>query len=251
MGTTRSQGYPVFGAERLQTWVGAASRLRVCPPASARNAVYCPAMKTSFAGWARPYWPWVLALALAGLLAACGANPKVAPAATATVPAISATPNAPTVTALPPSATTAAVAATSIVPATLAAQSTAPAATPLPAGPTATTAPAATATPDPAVAAILAYLDARARTDAATATGLSCKAWISKALTEVTSFRSMNAKLVGVTCQVNGSASGLTLVGCGGKMVTTYGTETRDWDLSSFVYQVTLEDGQWKMCGYH
>jgi hypothetical protein len=40
-------------------------------------------------------------------------------------------------------------------------------------------------------------------------------------------------------------------VGCTGKMVTTYGTETRDWDLSSFVYQTLPEDGVWKMCGYH
>lgn len=203
-------------------------------------------MKISLAGQARRYWLWVIALALVGFLAACGANQTaVAPAATTSAPASRATPNAPTLTAVPPTATPGVVAASSTAPATLAATSTEPAATPLPAGPT------ATATPDPAVTAVLAYLDARARTDAATATGLSCKAWKSKALTEVTSFRSMNAKLVGVTCQVNGSAGGFTLVGCGGKMVTTYGTETRDWDLSSFVYQVTLEDGQWKMCGYH
>jgi hypothetical protein len=209
-------------------------------------------MKTSFAGWAQPCWPWVLALALAGLIAACGANQTtVAPPATATLPAASASPGAAMVTPLPATATTVAVAASSTAAASPAAQSTAPAATVPPAGPTPTAAAAATATPDPAVAAVLAYLDARARTDAGTATSLSCKTWKSKALTEVTSFRSMNAKLVGVICQVNGSASGFTLVGCGGKMVTTYGTETRDWDLSSFVYQVTLEDGQWKMCGYH
>ena len=209
-------------------------------------------MKISLAGQARRYWLWVIALALVGFLAACGANQTaVAPAATTSAPASRATPNAPTLTAVSPSATTAALAASSTAPATQAATSTEPAATPLPDGPTLTATAAATATPDPAVTAVLAYLNARARTDAATATGLSCKAWKSKALTEVTSFRSMNAKLVGVTCQVNGSAGGFTLVGCGGKMVTTYGTETRDWDLSSFVYQVTLEDGQWKMCGYH
>jgi hypothetical protein len=109
----------------------------------------------------------------------------------------------------------------------------------------------ATATPDPAVVTVLAYLDARARTDLATATNLSCKSWKSKAATEVTSFRSMNAKLVGVTCRVTGTAGDYTLVGCAGKMVTTYGAETRDWDLSTFVYQVISEDGLWKMCGYH
>ncbi len=111
--------------------------------------------------------------------------------------------------------------------------------------------PTATATPDPAVVAVLAYLEARARADVAAVTDLSCKAWKPKAVTEAISFRSMNARLVGVACQVNGSAGSFTLVGCGGKMVTTYGTESRDWDLSAFVYQVAAEDGQWKMCGYH
>jgi hypothetical protein len=101
------------------------------------------------------------------------------------------------------------------------------------------------------VAAVLAYLDARAQANVTAVTNLSCKTWKSRAVTEAVSFRSMNAKLVGVICQVNGSAGSFTLVGCGGKMVTTYGTETRDWDLSPFVYQVTAEDGQWKMCGYH
>jgi hypothetical protein len=106
-------------------------------------------------------------------------------------------------------------------------------------------------TPHPAVTAVLAYLQARARTDVAAATALSCKVWKPQAVTETVSFRSMNAKLVQVECQVTGSAGGFTLVGCRGKMVTTYGGESRDWDLSPFVYQMTTEDGQWKMCGYH
>jgi hypothetical protein len=109
----------------------------------------------------------------------------------------------------------------------------------------------ATGTPHPAVTAILAYLQARAQTDLGAATALSCKAWKPQAVTEAISFRSMNARLVGVACEVMGSAGVFTLVGCRGKIVTTYGTESRDWDLSAFVYQVTTEDGHWKMCGYH
>jgi len=208
-------------------------------------------MKISWLGWARRCGLWALAMGFAALLAACGASQAtVAPTAKASEPAVSAPTSVPADTAPPPTATAATLAATSTAPATaVAATNTALAATATLAGPAAS--PAGTATPDPAVAAVLAYLEARARTDVAAATDLSCKTWKSKALTEVTSFRSMNAKLVGVTCQVTGSASGFTLVGCGGKMVTTYGTETRDWDLSSFVYQVSLEDGQWKMCGYH
>jgi hypothetical protein len=184
---------------------------------------------------------WVtLAVPLVLLLAACTASQTaVAPAATATSAPVSTT--APSATAIPPTSTAVPLVET----ATAAPTQAAPAATLAPAGPT------ATATTDPAVSAVLAYLDARARTDVAAATGLSCKTWKSKAITEVTSFRSMNAKLVGVTCQVNGSAGSFTLVGCGGKMVTNYGGETRDWDISTFIYQVASEDGHWKMCGYH
>jgi hypothetical protein len=192
-------------------------------------------------------WLWLPALAL--LLAACSTSQ-----AATQVTGASTTAGAPTLAAASPLAATPLPAATQ-PPATTAA----PAATPSPAintapAATVTSAPAgptATATPDPAVSAVLAYLEARARADVAAVTSLSCKAWKSKAVTEAVSFHSMNAKLVGVTCQVSGSAGGFTLVGCGGKMVTTYGAESRDWDLSVFTYQVLLEDGQWKMCGYH
>jgi len=194
----------------------------------------------------RCVWPLALAM-LAILLAACGASPGTAALNTATLAApTSTTPAAPTATVVPASSTplppaASPSAATTATPATTAP----PAASATPAG------PAPTATLDPAVAAVLAYLQARASTDLAAATNLSCKSWKSKAATEVTSFRSMNAKLVGVTCRITGSAGLYTLVGCGGKMVTTYGGEARDWDLSTFVYQVIAEDGQWKMCGYH
>ncbi len=80
---------------------------------------------------------------------------------------------------------------------------------------------------------------------------LSCSNWQSGAATEVTSFASMNAELDEVTCSVSGTEGGFTLVSCGGEMVTTYGGESRVWDMSRFVYQVTQEAGQWKMCGYH
>jgi hypothetical protein len=197
-------------------------------------------------------------LALALLLAACGAiQTAVAPAATSTSAPVSASPASPTLTAAPATTTpaasveaaTAAAATTALT--ALAPTNTAPASTLQLTGPAAIATTVAATTADPAVAAVLAYLDARAQANVVAVTNLSCKTWKSKAVTEAVSFRSMNAKLVGVICQVNGSAGSFTLVGCGGKMVTTYGTETRDWDLSTFVYQVTAEDGQWKMCGYH
>jgi hypothetical protein len=201
-------------------------------------------MRIRWTAWAA----WLGLPALLLLLAACAPSQPAPAASTTPLPANTGVPTAEatlasSATALPATSTSAPSAASSAAAATLV--PTAAPATLAPAGPT------PTATTDPAVAVVLAYLDARARTDAATATSLSCKTWKTKALTEVTSFRSMNAKLVGVTCQVNGSAGGFTLVGCGGKMVTSYGGETKDWDLTPFVYQVSLEDGLWKMCGYH
>jgi hypothetical protein len=203
------------------------------------------------ANWNRPLGLLIL-LALGCLLGACSGSPTpaatalpatAAAAAATTVPANNPTTPAAAPTAMATSAPLPTAAATAAPTDATSANATSAV--------TASAAPAGTAMPDPAVSAVLAYLDARARASVTDVTALSCKTWKPKAVTEAVSFRSMNAKLVGVTCQVNGSAGSYTLVGCGGKMVTTYGTESRDWDLSAFVYQVIAEDGQWKMCGYH
>lgn len=105
-------------------------------------------------------------------------------------------------------------------------------------------------TPHPAAQVVYAYLEARAQTDMALATSLVCTRWQAQAATEVTSFRSMNAKLEGVACTLAGEEGAEVTVSCTGKMLTTYGGETREWDLSSFVYRVVEEEGAWKMCGY-
>ncbi len=196
-----------------------------------------------------------LAFWLVACSASQGATPTVASATIAAPATAVALANSPTASMASPTAiATVAPVATAAASANAAATTTAPASPTVGATIAATspaTVAATTATPDPAVAAVLAYLDARARANVTALTSLSCKTWKPKAVTEAISFRSMNAKLIGVTCQVNGSAGSFILVGCGGKMVTTYGTESRDWDLSAFVYQVITEDGQWKMCGYH
>ena len=147
-------------------------------------------------------------------------------------------------TSAPPSATA--------TPATVVEQATATA-PPETAAATETRPPAATATatPDPALAAIYGYLEARARADVADVTALACQAWQGQAATEAVSFRSMRARLEDVVCTVSGLSGPYTLVGCGGKIITTYGAETREWDLSNFVYQAIAEDGAWKMCGYN
>lgn len=175
-----------------------------------------------------------LALSLTIALAACAA-----PAApTSTVEPSATVPPAASPTSLPPSAT-------ALPTFTLTA---APRASETPV-PSATLAPSPT--PDLAGLAIFGYLTARAKTDLEATLALSCAAWKPQAATEVTSFRSMNAELHEVTCAATGQEGNFTLVACGGKMITTYGGESREWDLSAFVYQAALEDGAWTMCGYH
>ena len=183
-------------------------------------------------------WTSALALLVTFVLAACSQG------------------QAATSTALPPSPTQEPPPATrpsvpSPLPAT---QLPTPAPSALPTNTLAVTAAAQaspSATPDPALETILAYLQARAKADVAQVTGLACAAWRSQAVTEAISFRSMNAKLDGVDCSVTGTDGPYTLVACRGKIITTYGNESREWDLSTFVYQAASEDGQWKMCGYH
>jgi len=173
-------------------------------------------------------------------VAGCSAGPTAtaAPAPTTTVVLVASdTPQPATATPVPAEPT----AAASLQ---LAATETAPAATAVPPN-------TATPTPDPALAAIYSYVEARARADVADVTALACQAWQGQAATEAVSFRSMQARLEGVVCTVNGVSGPYTLVGCGGKIITTYGTETREWDLSNFVYQAIAEDGVWKMCGYN
>jgi hypothetical protein len=165
-----------------------------------------------------------------------------------------AAPAAPTATPEPPATVPPTAPPPLPSPTLTAAPTLAPSATTAPL-PSSTPAPQATASPSPtpdlAAQAIFNYLAARAKTDLDATLALSCAAWDSQAAVEVTSFRSMNAVLEEVTCAANGQAGDFTLVTCGGKMITTYGGESREWDLSSFVYQAVLEDGQWMMCGYH
>jgi hypothetical protein len=125
-----------------------------------------------------------------------------------------------------------------------------PSATPAPTTAAATPPPAGAPTADPALAAILSYLEARTRADVEAAADLSCAAWRSQAVTEAISFRSMNARMEGVVCALAGTDGPFTLVTCDGTLVTTYGTETRERDMSHLVYRAAPEDGAWRMCGY-
>jgi hypothetical protein len=101
-----------------------------------------------------------------------------------------------------------------------------------------------------AASAIQKYLAARAASDLDQMTLLSCPTWEAQARIEAASFKSMNAKLQEVICQVSGSDGGSTLVTCTGKIVTTYQGEAREWPVGDHPFKVVQQDGEWRMCGY-
>jgi hypothetical protein len=98
--------------------------------------------------------------------------------------------------------------------------------------------------------AVLDYLQAVIDGDWVQAVNLSCAAWEEGARTEANSFDSIEAWLDGVSCvaeETEGDTRGVT---CQGNIIATYGAEDRQLTLEGRVYQVVLEDGEWRMCGY-
>ena len=103
---------------------------------------------------------------------------------------------------------------------------------------------------DSAGQAVVAYLQARAQSDETQMINLSCSDWEAGARTEAASFKSMNAKLDGVTCQTVSGDANAAVVTCQGKIVTAYNGDTRDWPLAGRQYSLVRQDGEWRMCGY-
>src|SRR5258706_5873116 len=102
---------------------------------------------------------------------------------------------------------------------------------------------------DGPVQAIENYIKLRVASDEAKMIAAACKDWESQARSQAASFKSMNAKLDGMQCSQSGQEGDFTIVKCTGKIVTTYGGESREWPLDKSNYKAIKEDGQWKMCG--
>ena len=98
--------------------------------------------------------------------------------------------------------------------------------------------------------AVQAYLEARVQSNVNRMINLSCPDWESQARIEASTFQAMKARIEGLNCEENGSDGNFTLVGCQGKIVTTYQGETREWNLSDHRFKLVLDDGEWRMCGY-
>ncbi len=99
--------------------------------------------------------------------------------------------------------------------------------------------------------AIKAYLEALVSNDEVLAVNLSCVSWEQDALTDVSGLVGVEVALGDVTCQVEDQNDNEATVSCVGNLVFTYaGGEDQFIDLSGNLYRATLEDGEWKMCGY-
>jgi hypothetical protein len=103
---------------------------------------------------------------------------------------------------------------------------------------------------DSAAKTVETYLQARAQSDETQMINLSCADWEAQARTEAASFKSMNAKLDGVTCQNASGDDNNAVVTCQGKIVTAYNGDTREWPLAGREFKLVHQDGEWRMCGY-
>jgi hypothetical protein len=98
--------------------------------------------------------------------------------------------------------------------------------------------------------AVLDYLQAVIDGDWVQAVNLSCAAWEQGARTEANSFDSIEAYLEGVSCSAEETEGDTRGVTCQGVIVATYGAEDRQLALEGRTYQIVLEGGEWRMCGY-
>lgn len=99
-----------------------------------------------------------------------------------------------------------------------------------------------TGSTDPQVEVVESYLEAKINGDADAIRNLICSDLESTIEREAASFASVEASLEDMSCSADGN-----IVTCTGQIVALYGTENREFPLSS--YQVVQEDGEWRWCG--
>ena len=77
-----------------------------------------------------------------------------------------------------------------------------------------------------------------------------CSEYETIAMMDFASFAIVETRMENFSCQVEGEAEGQVSVRCQGNLQASFGDETRSFDLSSRVYQVIEENGQWLVCGH-
>ena len=98
---------------------------------------------------------------------------------------------------------------------------------------------------------IVEYLEALAEKDQTSAVANSCAAWEEKALAEGASFINVEVRLENLECQVLNQSDSEASVSCSGSFISSYAAgEDQELNLDALVFSLTLESGDWRMCGY-
>lgn len=95
-----------------------------------------------------------------------------------------------------------------------------------------------------------AYLKARAEGNANQMVSLSCSSWEGQARIEASTFKSLNARIEGLMCSAGDTQGNASTVTCAGKIITSYNGESREVNLADKRYALTLDGGEWRVCGY-
>jgi hypothetical protein len=92
------------------------------------------------------------------------------------------------------------------------------------------------------------YLNALVKKDQAMLISLSCKEWEIDAQKELDSFMNVGMSLEGVACNTTSQSASIASVVCQGNIQMTYDNEIQKIDLSKRIYQLGLENNDWRVC---
>jgi outer membrane lipoprotein-sorting protein len=101
----------------------------------------------------------------------------------------------------------------------------------------------------PAVA-VENYIRALVNKDSSQLVNTTCKAWEDSARMELDGFTGVNIQAQDLKCATAGEDGSDSLVNCTGKIVASYNGENQEFPVGRQTYRATLEDNEWRMCGY-
>ncbi|MGA2112896.1 MAG: hypothetical protein ABSG98_12240 [Anaerolineales bacterium] len=109
---------------------------------------------------------------------------------------------------------------------------------------------ACTTSKDESAQAVQSLLQALVQRDEAHYTALTCGSYEDSALIEYDSFDLVQLSLKDLSCSQTGQNGNTATVHCTGSIQATYGNEVQSYDLSKRTYHLTLQGGDWLVCGY-
>lgn len=105
-------------------------------------------------------------------------------------------------------------------------------------------------TQTPASTAVENYLQALSNKDEDALRASICPEYAFEALVEFDALAQVQTELKDVACQQSGEDETSTYVTCTGSIVSNYGSELFNYDLTGRTYNVIQNEGNWLVCGY-